>query len=36
MASDTTDDFQKALVDLFVEEAHEWLQNVHEIGRAHV
>ena len=29
MASDTTDDFQKDLVDLFVEEAHEWLQNIH-------
>lgn len=29
MASDATDDFQKELVDLFVEEAHEWLQNIH-------
>ena len=29
MAPDTTDDFQKELVDLFVEEAHEWLQNIH-------
>ena len=29
MASDITDDFQKELVDLFVEEAHEWLQNIH-------
>ena len=29
MAADTTDDFQKELVDLFVEEAHEWLQNIH-------
>ena len=29
MAADTTDDFQKELVDLFVEEAHEWLQNLH-------
>ena len=29
MASDTTDDFQKELVDLFVQEAHEWLQNIH-------
>jgi hypothetical protein len=29
MAFDTTDDFQKDLVDLFVEEAHEWLQNIH-------
>jgi hypothetical protein len=29
MAAGTTDDFQKELVDLFVEEAHEWLQNLH-------
>jgi chemotaxis protein histidine kinase CheA len=29
MAADTADDFQKELVDLFVEEAHEWLQNLH-------
>ncbi|THJ23358.1 MAG: hypothetical protein CAF45_008160 [Nitrospira sp. CG24E] len=29
MAADTTDDFQKELVDLFIEEAHEWLQNIH-------
>lgn len=29
MASDTSDDFQKELVDLFVQEAHEWLQNIH-------
>ena len=29
MAPDSTDDFQKELVDLFVEEAHEWLQNIH-------
>src|SRR6267143_443455 len=29
MAADTTDDFQKELVDLFVQEAHEWLQNIH-------
>lgn len=29
MASDTTDEFQKDLVDLFVEEAQEWLQNIH-------
>ena len=29
MAADTPDDFQKELVDLFVEEAHEWLQNIH-------
>ena len=29
MAADQTDEFQKELVDLFVEEAHEWLQNLH-------
>lgn len=29
MDADTTDDFQKELVDLFVQEAHEWLQNIH-------
>lgn len=29
MAADITDDFQKELVDLFVQEAHEWLQNIH-------
>lgn len=29
MAADTRDDFQKELVDLFVQEAHEWLQNIH-------
>lgn len=29
MAADTTDDFQKELVDLFVQEAHEWLQSIH-------
>ncbi|MDZ4732245.1 MAG: hypothetical protein SGJ16_01480 [Nitrospirota bacterium] len=29
MAADTTDDSQKELVDLFVEEAHEWLENIH-------
>ena len=29
MAADTTGDFQKELVDLFVQEAHEWLQNIH-------
>ena len=29
MAVDTTDDFQKELVDLFVREAQEWLQNIH-------
>ena len=29
MAADTSGDFQKELVDLFVQEAHEWLQNIH-------
>jgi len=29
MAAGTSDDFQKELVDLFVQEAHEWLQNIH-------
>ena len=29
MDADTTDDFQKELVDLFVQEASEWLQNIH-------
>lgn len=29
MAADTSDDFQKELVDLFVQEAQEWLQNIH-------
>ena len=29
MAAETTDDFQKELVDLFIQEAHEWLQNIH-------
>jgi chemotaxis protein histidine kinase CheA len=29
MGADSTDDFQKELVDLFVQEAHEWLQNIH-------
>jgi len=29
MAADTTDDFQKELVDIFVQEAHEWLLNIH-------
>ena len=29
MGADTTDNFQKELVDLFVQEAHEWLQNIH-------
>jgi len=29
MAGETSDDFQKELVDLFVQEAREWLQNIH-------
>ncbi len=29
MKAETTDDFQKELIDLFVQEAHEWLQNIH-------
>lgn len=29
MSVDPGDDFQKELVDLFVQEAHEWLQNIH-------
>ena len=29
MAADTTDDFQKGLVELFVREAQERLQNIH-------
>src|SRR5262249_23128178 len=29
MDADTTDDFQKELVDLFAQEASEWLQNIH-------
>jgi chemotaxis protein histidine kinase CheA len=29
MAAGIPDDFQKELVDLFVQEAHEWLQNIH-------
>ena len=29
MSGDTSDEFQKELVDLFVQEAHEWLQNIH-------
>jgi hypothetical protein len=29
MAGDGSDEFQKELVDLFVQEAHEWLQNIH-------
>jgi hypothetical protein len=29
MSGDSSDEFQKELVDLFVQEAHEWLQNIH-------
>ncbi|HZH49276.1 MAG TPA: hypothetical protein VFD86_05865, partial [Nitrospira sp.] len=29
MSGDTSDEFQKELVDLFVQEAQEWLQNIH-------
>ena len=29
MAAGIPDDFEKELVDLFVQEAHEWLQNIH-------
>ncbi len=29
MPAETADDFQRELVDLFIEEAHEWLQNIH-------
>lgn len=29
MAADTEDDFQKELIDLFAQEAREWLQNIH-------
>ncbi len=29
MAADAPDDFEKELIDLFVQEAHEWLQNIH-------
>jgi hypothetical protein len=29
MPAETADDFQKELIDLFIEEAHEWLQNIH-------
>ena len=29
MSGDTSDEFQKELVDLFVQEAREWLQNIH-------
>jgi hypothetical protein len=29
MAADTPDDFQKELLDLFIQEAHEGLQNIH-------
>ncbi len=30
MAADNTDDFQKELIVLFVQEAHEWLQSIHD------
>lgn len=30
MAADTTDDFQNELIVLFVQEAHEWLQRIHD------
>ena len=29
MPGDPSDEFQKELVDLFIQEAHEWLQNIH-------
>ena len=29
MSGDTSDEFQKELVYLFVQESHEWLQNIH-------
>jgi chemotaxis protein histidine kinase CheA len=29
MTAETRDDFQRELVELFVQEAHEWLQNIH-------
>jgi hypothetical protein len=29
MAAENEDDFQKELIDLFAQEAHEWLQNIH-------
>ena len=29
MASDNSDEFQQELVDLFIQEAREWLQNIH-------
>src|SRR5262245_58962560 len=29
MGADTANDFQKELAHQFVEEAHEWLQNIH-------
>src|SRR5262245_37304704 len=29
MAAGASDDFQKELIDLFVQEAQEWLQNIH-------
>jgi len=30
MAADTTDDFKQELIVLFVQEAHEWLQSIHD------
>lgn len=30
MTADNTDDFQKELIVLFVQEAHEWLQSIHD------
>lgn len=30
MAADNTDDFQKELIGHFVQEAHEWLQSIHD------
>jgi chemotaxis protein histidine kinase CheA len=29
MSIETNDDFQKELIDLFIQEAHEWLQQIH-------
>lgn len=29
MAADAPDEFQKELIGLFIQEAHEWLQNIH-------
>lgn len=30
MAADNTDDFQKELIVLFIQEAHEWLRSIHD------